>query len=77
MVEISDPDNQYECQNITPNGYVVHHTDRTGKQGGGVAVVCKSGYKSEHLTGTSYNSFDYVMVQVKANKKFIAADQYI
>ena len=64
----SDPGNQYECKNIIPNGYIMHSTNRTGKQGGGVAVVCKSGYKSEHLTGTSYNSFEYVIVQLRANE---------
>ena len=64
----SNPGNQHECKSIIPNGYVMHRTDRTGKQGGAVAVVCKCDYKSEHLTCTSYNSFEYIMVQLKANK---------
>ena len=62
-------DSDYESNNIVPEGYVIHRHDRKGKQGGGVAVISKSGYKSTVVSGKVYNSFEYIMLQIKVNNK--------
>ena len=51
--------------------------DRIERRGGGVAIVCKEGYKSEQLTDSLYNSFEYVMVHLRASShSFIVINIY-
>ena len=47
---------------VRPNGYTLLHTDRVGKTGGGVAVICLKTLKPKKEKVKLFSSFEYMSV---------------
>ena len=56
---------------IKEAGYKIHHCNRTGKKGGGVAIIAKSEYKQKCSRSFSYNSFECVLQTLRTDNSSV------
>ena len=56
---------------IKEAGYMIYHSCREDKRGGGVAVIYKEGLdlKPIETSVTKFSSFEYVLVKIKVSRK--------
>ena len=50
--------NEFVCDQITPPGYVLAHTPRIGKRGGGTAIISKSVYNPKVKPSKRFDTFE-------------------
>ena len=56
------PGDTATCGAITPDGYTLHQVSRASKRDGGVAILCKVGYKVAKLPSIKASSFESTSV---------------
>ena len=53
----------YIPRDICPNGFTILRADRSGRPGGGVAILCNDSYKPKVINCNDYSSFEHIFAQ--------------
>ena len=56
---------------VTPQGYTSLSCPRAEQQGGGVAVICRSGFEPKQVDTQTYQSFEYMCVRITSGSEYI------
>ena len=58
------------CGNMTPKGYILYHQARSkDEKGGGVGLLCKSGFKVPRSKPLEYRTFDSISALITSGTK--------
>ena len=64
-------DNNFVCQQFTPNGFSTYHISRVGKLGGGVGIVIRNSIKTIPMELDKFKSFEYVAVRLNYKSEYV------
>ena len=69
-------DNDFTCNQLTPNGYAIHHVSRVGKLGGGVGIVTRNVLRAKPIEVERYASFEHAVARMKWQDMYLTAVVY-
>ena len=66
-------DNNFTCDQLTPQTHTIHHVPRVGKPGGGVGIISRNLLRAQPITVPRFNAFEHAATRIKAPTTYITA----
>ena len=65
--------NDYTCDQLTPQTHTIHHVPRVGKLGGGVGIVTRNALRAQSINEPQFQSFEHAVIRLKSQNTYVTA----